>query len=341
MKKILGILLSVLMLISLAATVAYAGNGPSEAWMPGEEGEGNYYFAYVCLLEYTDDGKMVWQNGMPVVRHVYKNNTVLNDVPGAAYDKATNTLTLTNFNQPNYQIEANMMGDDFKIKVVGECALAGFVSYGDGWGCSINVIGDGTLTVNKKLIVDCPFIFYAEGCETVTLTVGPDVSVHFYSKDGVLWADGVDENEEIIVLSREPSEALAFDTVQATYDELYSVNLINTTGGPEEFSAIRLNYKDDDGTGIWGGRPTRWYDGEDGPLIKEGYAVYHFIECEELGGWIVDILAAESRGYEFGYFDLSDEEFETMGFTVAKNDQGSDDWIDLKAYEYFSTNTPV
>ena len=341
MKKILSILLSVLMIISVCATAALAGNGPSPAWMPGEEGEGDYYFAYVCFLEYKDNGQMVWEGGMPVVRRVFSNNTVLNDVPGAVYDRETNTLTLTDFNQPNYQLETNMMGDDFKIKVVGECALAGFVSYGDGWGCSINIIGDGTLTVNNKLILSCPAIFYAEGCDIATLTVGPDVSVHFYSKDGVLWADDVDENEEIIVLSREPSEALTFETTQATYEDLCTVDVINVSDGPEEFNAIRLNYKDDDGSGIWVGRPTRWYDGEDGPLIKEGYAVYHFIECEDLGGWIVDILAAESRGYEFGYFDLSDEEFETMGFTVAKNDQGSDDWIDFNAYERFSTNTGV
>ena len=50
---------------------------------------------------------------------------------------------------------------------------------------------------------------------------------------------------------------------------------------------------------------------------------------------------AKSLGYEFGYLDLSTEEFEEMGFTVAKNDQGNNDWFDLKAYEYFSTNLPV
>ncbi len=341
MKKILGILLSVLMLISLAATVSYAGNGPSEAWMPGEEGEGNYYFAYLSVIELKDDGSFVGSGGMWTIHHIYSNNEVQNEVPGAVYDKATNTLTLTNFDQPNYYFEANMMGDDFKIKVVGDCAISNFVSFGDGWGCSINVIGDGTLTVNKKLIVDCPFIFYAEGCENVTLTVGPDVSVHFYSKDGVLRADDVDENEEIIVLSREPSEALTFETTQATHEDWCSVDVINVSDGPEDFNALRLNYKDDDGTGIWVGRPTAWYDGEGGPLIKEGYSVYHFVENKELGGWIVDILVAKSLGYEFGYLDLSTEEFEEMGFTVAKNDQGNNDWFDLKAYEYFSTNLPV
>ena len=38
---------------------------------------------------------------------------------GAVYDKSTNTLTLTNCNLPDYRVVTNMMGDDFKIKLVG------------------------------------------------------------------------------------------------------------------------------------------------------------------------------------------------------------------------------
>ncbi|MBR3423740.1 MAG: hypothetical protein IKG80_04550, partial [Clostridia bacterium] len=221
MKKILSILLSVLMLVSVSATVALAGNGPSEdTWNWEKEDEGTtetVYYAYMNMVELDDKGDPVTdgEEGPVVYKQIFSDNKVKNEVPGAVYDRATNTLTLTDFNKPNYGLEMNMMGDDFKIKVVGECALAGVVSWGYGWGCSITLTGDGTLSVNEKLFTEGgAFVFYPEDCGTSVLTVGSDVSVHLYSENGVFSVFGVDENEEIIVLSREPSEALTFGTTQ-------------------------------------------------------------------------------------------------------------------------------
>ena len=342
MKKILSILLSVLMILSVSATVALAGNGPSEekwTWENEEGGVETGYYAYISMIELDENGNPVPDgNGAYRFMQIFSDNEAKNEVPSAVYDRATNTLTLTDFNEPNYGLEMNMMGDDFKIKVVGECALAGVVSYGYGWGGSVTLTGDGTLSVNQKLFTQGgAFVFYPEGASSSALTVGPDVSVHLYSENGVVYAEGVDENEEIIVLSREPSEELRFETEQATDRDWETVDVIDTTNGPEDFNVLPFNYKDDDGSGIWAGRPTSWYDGEDGPLIKEGYSVYHLVEVPELGGWVVDIIAARDLGYPFGYLDLSTEEFNDMGFSV-KDESG---WTELKAYEYFSTNTTV
>ena len=347
MKKILSILLSVLMLVSVSATVALAGNGPAEETWTWENEDGStetLYLAYMNMVELDDKGNPVTEGeeGPVVFKQIFSDNKVKNEVPGAVYDRATNTLTLTNFNKPNYGLQMNMMGDDFKIKVVGECALAGVVSYGYGWGCSVTLTGDGTLTVNEKLFTaDGAFVFYPEDCETSVLTVGPDVSVHLYSENGVVSAFGVDENEKIIDLSREPSEALTFGTTQATYSGLDTVSYIDTSKGAEDFNVLKLNYKNDDGKGMWVARPSSWYEGEGGPLIKEGYSVYHLVENKELGAWIVDITAASDAGYGYGCLELSTEEFNAMGFTVAEGAEGGQKWITPKAYQYFATNAMV
>ncbi|MBR7033610.1 MAG: S-layer homology domain-containing protein [Clostridia bacterium] len=345
MKKILSILLSVLMLVSVSATVALAGNGPSEEKWTWENEEGvteTSYYAFAYMIELDDNGLPVPDGqGLYVSKQIFSDNEAKNEVPGAVYDRFTNTLTLTDFNQPNYGLSLNMMGDDFKIKVVGECALAGIVSYGDGWGCSIALTGDGTLSVNQKLLTEAgAFVFLPEGAAASCLTVGPDVSLHLYSENGVVFADGVDENEEIIVLSREPSEDLRFEMEQATESRPLSVDVINTLMEPEELNVLVLDYKDDDGTGIWAGNPTEWHDGEGGPLIKEGYSVRHFVKSEEPGEWIVDLIAARDLGYPFGTLDLSTEEFNEMGFSVDTVD-GNENWTTLRAYEYFTTNTDV
>lgn len=43
-----------------------------------------------------------------------------------------------------------MMGDDFKIRLIGENEISSIVAYGDAWGGSVTICGDGSLTVNLK-----------------------------------------------------------------------------------------------------------------------------------------------------------------------------------------------
>ena len=61
MKKILSILLSVLMILSVSATVALAGNGPSEekwTWENEEGGVETGYYAYISVVELDDDANI-------------------------------------------------------------------------------------------------------------------------------------------------------------------------------------------------------------------------------------------------------------------------------------------
>jgi hypothetical protein len=69
-------------------------------------------------------------------------------IPGASYDEATNTLTLTNFTGD--YLNANLMGNGFKLKLVGDNNLKGIVVWGFMYGGSLTVTGDGTLTIEHK-----------------------------------------------------------------------------------------------------------------------------------------------------------------------------------------------
>jgi len=65
----------------------------------------------------------------------------------ACYDLKTNTLTLNNSHYSG--INASMMGDDFKIKLVGDNTLDFIYSWGNGYGGSVTFTGTGSLTLNN------------------------------------------------------------------------------------------------------------------------------------------------------------------------------------------------
>lgn len=69
------------------------------------------------------------------------------DFEGLDYDKATNTLTITNFKAD--RLDANEMGDDFKIKLVGDSSIGWIQIWGYGYGGSVTFIGDGTLATER------------------------------------------------------------------------------------------------------------------------------------------------------------------------------------------------
>ena len=72
--------------------------------------------------------------------------TVNNAVPGVTYDQASNTLTLEDYEGP--VLNVNMMGNGFRIRLIGENRLDGIVTWGFYSGGSVLLTGDGALTVN-------------------------------------------------------------------------------------------------------------------------------------------------------------------------------------------------
>lgn len=81
------------------------------------------------------------------------------NISGAEYDKTTNTLTLTNYKGSS--IDANLMGNAFKIKLVGDCSFDFIQMWGAMYGGSVTFTGDGTLKINESgssvsgLVLNC------------------------------------------------------------------------------------------------------------------------------------------------------------------------------------------
>ena len=69
-------------------------------------------------------------------------------VPGATYDKATNTLTLENFSAA--VLDVNLMGNGFTIRLIGDNTLDQLTVWGAGYAGSVLLTGTGTLTVNQN-----------------------------------------------------------------------------------------------------------------------------------------------------------------------------------------------
>lgn len=170
MKKTIATILAVLLVLSVAPITAFAENGPHI-----DESSG-FSWAFIRFFINTQ------------VEEEYKSYTVFaetktyNDaIEGASYDLASNTLTITDFNHPELSLSTNMMGDDFKLRVIGSCALDMIYIWGDMYGGSLDIQGNGTLTVNEAKTRDTALVMNAEGSKA-KLNLGKDVKVNLYGK---------------------------------------------------------------------------------------------------------------------------------------------------------------
>ena len=162
-RKLLAGLLTLCMAVGMAVP-AFAANGPSF---------GDYSYAYLRLGN-SEDGYQT----------LFANSGQIDDVSGAVYDKASNTVTLTNYNNPTNILVANEMGDDLKLNLVGDNHISELVVYGFGWGGNLEITGDGSLTINENKTSQTAAIrFMAEGTQGL-LKVGSNASVTAYKSAG-------------------------------------------------------------------------------------------------------------------------------------------------------------
>ena len=71
------------------------------------------------------------------------------------------------------------MGDDLKLKLVGDNHISSLVVYGFGWGGNLEIIGDGSLTINENKTSSAAIAFMAEGTQG-SLKVGSEATVTAY-----------------------------------------------------------------------------------------------------------------------------------------------------------------
>lgn len=161
-------MLAFLMCAACLLVPAKGENGPCDT--------GDWAFAYISV---GNDGDSSNPQGEYKTIHSASSKDI-STVEGISYDRASNTLTIENYNNTKNRIAMNMMGDDFKINIKGENHIGELVSYGDGWGGSITLTGNGTLYINENKSYETAIYMNAENTKSV-LTVGPECNVYVYS----------------------------------------------------------------------------------------------------------------------------------------------------------------
>lgn len=161
-------MLAFLMCAACLLVPAKGENGPCDT--------GDWALAYISV---GNDGDS--SNPQGEYKTIYSANSKdISTVEGISYDRASNTLTIENYNNTKNRIAMNMMGDDFKINIKGENHIGELISYGDGWGGSITLTGNGKLYINENKYYETGIYINAENTKSV-ITVGSECSVYVYS----------------------------------------------------------------------------------------------------------------------------------------------------------------
>ena len=130
-KKMAALVTAVVLAVSAAVSFAVpqvkAANGPCDT--------GDWAYAYINV-KIGEDSTLIF------------SSKGTNSIAGMSYDRESNTLTLNDFKNKAAVIVTNMMGDDFKINLIGDNEIRSIGSYGDAWGGSINICGNGSLVIN-------------------------------------------------------------------------------------------------------------------------------------------------------------------------------------------------
>ena len=98
-------------------SMVYAANGPSEEY---------------AVIHFANDDESYY---------VYDTGEFDNSMPGATYDKSSNTLTISNVK--GYYLWIENMGEDFKIKVDGDNELDFLTVHGGDNETNLHITGFG------------------------------------------------------------------------------------------------------------------------------------------------------------------------------------------------------
>ncbi|MBO4338844.1 MAG: hypothetical protein J5877_02845 [Clostridia bacterium] len=301
MKKTLAIILITVMLLSAISVSAYAANN----------GPANVEYAFISVFYAAGNEPDSQPYG-----HIYSNYTTINNaVPGVTYDKASNTLTLNNYKNAKAAISANMMGDNFKINVIGDCEIAEIMAYGDGWGGSVTITGTGTLTVNKSGICDNAISLYAESTAS-SLHIDSSVTVILYGNEGVFYSNynavtstgavvTAGNGQNVFTIKKEGSSY--------RYRTALSAFLINNPDGTRY--AYYKTTRSGDPDGIYGTCVMTTSAG------KKTYSVTKYFHSDTYGVDLPDRTFNEQYGNEWGEVEFTREQFDELGFQMTVTGQ--------------------
>ncbi|MBQ1728726.1 MAG: hypothetical protein II036_00030, partial [Oscillospiraceae bacterium] len=105
------------------------------------------------------------------------------NISGASYNSATNTLTLTNFSCS--WMEVNLMGNGFKINLVGESHIGRLVVWGFMYGGSVTFTGSGSLYLNEGGSQSAGLMLQAENSMSCVM-VNPGCRIESWGADAAI-----------------------------------------------------------------------------------------------------------------------------------------------------------
>lgn len=352
MKKIIAMLLSVVLLLSAIPIFAFAENGPMGAWE--SPWGGLFYLAYITFYETDETGEVLWdsENSMYVHHEVFRDDTVYNTpgeqlecggyqgMEGAVYDRETNTLTITDLAAENMLLETNVMGDDFTLNVVGNCTVGQILVYGDGYGGSLHITGDGTLTVNPNRIFENAIRLHAEQSDSA-LTFGRDVTVNLYATEDVA---------AIIMTARDTADTAftfangAKPTVtkaQASYEHYkfitgYELEDPDDSSTSWRSSSVIKVVCNEDPDGIYGAIK-RFRINDDGTLGDDYYGIMKLNYVEKYDAYFEDTAYGEAYGDSSGEIAMTPEELDASSFSIVYDDDTGEEVRIDNAYTYPSS----
>lgn len=204
-KKIMALCFAFLMSFVMLGSSVEAANGPNEQ---------DWSSAYIVI----DDG-----SANPKQLYNANKSVTISTVKNISYDKKTNTLTLNGYQEAEKKIVANEMGDDFKVKVVGNNQIQGIAVWGYSYGGSLTLEENGSLEINKNRVQGEPIFLMAEEANAqfkvkqgVTLKVYRDnkfpssivVSYSAVAKDGIVFEGNDTLNQKVQKTSQKEAKRM-------------------------------------------------------------------------------------------------------------------------------------
>lgn len=286
-KHLIFAVIAILVLTLLGTTTVKAQNGPSDE------------YAFIFIENMED-----WYE-------IYTEGTIHNDaVEGVTYDLATNTLTLNNVSMPKMVLEANKMGDDFKLKLVGENSLAMLTIWGDNYGGSLTITGDGVLNIDTNGLKEQmneddevnAISLFAEN-DNAILTVENTATVNIIAQSNaiiVIDTPNGNANNVIVLKNGQTVPATKSAHIWREYEE---VNFIELTSYGDWNPQYTLYEKDGKMYGM-----SHEYDQYE---INAKPIIY----IPQLDEYIMD-YTAEIEDDQWSYFFSSEEEIAAAGYTA-------------------------
>ena len=137
---------------------------------------------------------------------------------GVAYDAASNTLSLTDFNAPTARLVLTMMGTDFRLRLTGSSRLASICSESKGRGGSVTICGDGSLELTGS---ESAILVRAGGAADF-VRIEPQVRVSANSSESAIRVIDSSLSDGAITFDTSDPQVIAYDSSRALTDVIVS-----------------------------------------------------------------------------------------------------------------------